>query len=150
MKVALAGTGRVSLMASEEEDEPVSVQSACGREGGSYVAVFDPLDGSRNIDASIPTGTIFGLYATETSASRASDATFQAVMTLFHRRSSNFQVGTRAPVRLSNSLVSTTAALHTTYQLCCQAGSTEEAHSVLTNHQQRQSLACTLHWRRWF
>ncbi|KAK9901591.1 hypothetical protein WJX75_003787 [Coccomyxa subellipsoidea] len=67
MKVALEGTGRVSLMASEEDDEPVSVHSACGREGGSYVAVFDPLDGSRNIDASIPTGTIFGLYAAATS-----------------------------------------------------------------------------------
>lgn len=63
MKKALEGTRRVSLMASEEDDEPVSVQSAQGRKGGSYVAVFDPLDGSRNIDASIPTGTIFGLYA---------------------------------------------------------------------------------------
>ena len=28
----------------------------------SYEAVFDPLDGSRNIDAGIPTGTIFGIY----------------------------------------------------------------------------------------
>ncbi|KAH7404409.1 hypothetical protein KP509_15G024400 [Ceratopteris richardii] len=27
-----------------------------------YVVVFDPLDGSRNIDASIPTGSIFGIY----------------------------------------------------------------------------------------
>jgi hypothetical protein len=72
MKVALEGTGRVSLMASEEDDEPVSVHSACGREGGSYVAVFDPLDGSRNIDASIPTGTIFGLYAAATSATQSS------------------------------------------------------------------------------
>lgn len=62
MKIALEGTGRVSLMASEEDDDPVTVQSACQRRGDSYVAVFDPLDGSRNIDASIPTGTIFGLY----------------------------------------------------------------------------------------
>jgi hypothetical protein len=29
---------------------------------GPYVVVFDPLDGSRNIDASIPTGSIFGIY----------------------------------------------------------------------------------------
>lgn len=28
----------------------------------AYEAVFDPLDGSRNIDAGIPTGTIFGVY----------------------------------------------------------------------------------------
>ncbi|BDA42248.1 Fructose-1,6-bisphosphatase, chloroplastic [Coccomyxa sp. Obi] len=65
MKIALEGTGRVSLMASEEDDDPVSVQSACQRSGNSYVAVFDPLDGSRNIDASIPTGTIFGLYRSD-------------------------------------------------------------------------------------
>jgi Fructose-1-6-bisphosphatase, N-terminal domain len=31
--------------------------------GGRYVVVFDPLDGSRNIECSIPTGTIFGVYA---------------------------------------------------------------------------------------
>ncbi len=27
-----------------------------------YVAVFDPLDGSSNVDASIPVGTIFGIF----------------------------------------------------------------------------------------
>jgi len=30
--------------------------------GGKYVAVFDPLDGSSNVDAGIPTGTIFGIF----------------------------------------------------------------------------------------
>ena len=29
---------------------------------GEYVAVFDPLDGSQNIDASLPVGSIFGIY----------------------------------------------------------------------------------------
>jgi fructose-1,6-bisphosphatase I len=29
---------------------------------GDFVAVFDPLDGSKNIDASMPVGTIFGIY----------------------------------------------------------------------------------------
>ncbi len=29
---------------------------------GRYVTVFDPLDGSSNVDANIPTGTIFGVY----------------------------------------------------------------------------------------
>ena len=28
----------------------------------SFQAVFDPLDGSKNIDASLPVGTIFGIY----------------------------------------------------------------------------------------
>jgi Fructose-1-6-bisphosphatase, N-terminal domain len=31
-------------------------------DNGKYVVVFDPLDGSRNIECSIPTGTIFGVY----------------------------------------------------------------------------------------
>ena len=26
------------------------------------MTVFDPLDGSSNVDANIPTGTIFGVY----------------------------------------------------------------------------------------
>jgi fructose-1,6-bisphosphatase len=29
---------------------------------GKLAVVFDPLDGSRNIEVSIPTGTIFGVY----------------------------------------------------------------------------------------
>ena len=31
-------------------------------DGERYVAVFDPLDGSSNVDAGIPTGTIIGIY----------------------------------------------------------------------------------------
>jgi fructose-1,6-bisphosphatase len=29
---------------------------------GDFLAVFDPLDGSKNIDSSLPVGTIFGIY----------------------------------------------------------------------------------------
>jgi len=46
----------VAAIASEEDDRPIWLGE------GPYVVVFDPLDGSRNIDASIPTGTIFGIY----------------------------------------------------------------------------------------
>jgi fructose-1,6-bisphosphatase I len=31
--------------------------------GGEYVVVFDPLDGSSNIDAGISVGSIFGIYS---------------------------------------------------------------------------------------
>lgn len=34
-------------------------------EGEKYVAVFDPLDGSSNVDAGIPTGTIIGVSPTD-------------------------------------------------------------------------------------
>jgi len=54
---SLRKSGKVAVMASEENDEPTWI-----RDDGPYVVVTDPLDGSRNIDASIPTGTIFGIY----------------------------------------------------------------------------------------
>lgn len=57
IKSALQSSGKVAVMASEEDDSPVWLTK-----DGPYVVTFDPLDGSRNIDASIPTGTIFGIY----------------------------------------------------------------------------------------
>jgi fructose-1,6-bisphosphatase I len=45
-------------MVSEENSEVIRVKSANGR----YLAVFDPLDGSSNIDANVSIGTIFGVY----------------------------------------------------------------------------------------
>ena len=44
-------------MALEEDDFPVWIS-----DDGPFVVVTDPLDGSRNIDASIPTGTIFRIH----------------------------------------------------------------------------------------
>jgi len=58
-KDKLAKTGCMAFLGSEEEDEAIHIT---GRHGGDYVAVFDPLDGSSNVDANIPTGTIFGVY----------------------------------------------------------------------------------------
>ncbi|KAK4776724.1 hypothetical protein SAY86_005412 [Trapa natans] len=54
---SLCNSGKVAVMASEEDDTPIWISN-----DGPFVVVTDPLDGSRNIDASIPTGTIFGIY----------------------------------------------------------------------------------------
>lgn len=67
LKMALRFTGKVGVLASEEEDAPVDVLSTKNKEvlfdeGSQYVTVFDPLDGSSNVDAGIPTGTIFGIF----------------------------------------------------------------------------------------
>ena len=59
LKDALGYTGRVGLLASEEEALPVLVEETLD---SRYVAVFDPLDGSSNVDAAIATGTIFGIF----------------------------------------------------------------------------------------
>lgn len=62
LKEELAKTGVVGLLASEEDEEVVVVGEKDGETSLPFVAVFDPLDGSSNIAACIPTGTIFGIY----------------------------------------------------------------------------------------
>jgi fructose-1,6-bisphosphatase I len=55
----LGKRGNVAVMASEEDEEPVVVPR--DRERGHYVVVFDPLDGSSNIDVNVSVGTIFSI-----------------------------------------------------------------------------------------
>jgi fructose-1,6-bisphosphatase I len=53
-------TGRLCVMASEEEEDPVPIPDRF--ECGNYVLLFDPLDGSSNIDANVSIGSIFSIY----------------------------------------------------------------------------------------
>jgi len=53
-------TGRLCVMASEEHDDIIPIPPSYKK--GRYVLVFDPLDGSSNIDVNVSTGTIFGIY----------------------------------------------------------------------------------------
>ncbi|MFT7623292.1 MAG: fructose-1,6-bisphosphatase I [Myxococcota bacterium] len=53
-------TGLLAGLASEEEDDVVPMPPEVPR--GRYVLLFDPLDGSSNIDANVSTGTIFSIY----------------------------------------------------------------------------------------
>lgn len=56
----LKSSGHTGIIASEEEDVPVAVEESYS---GNYIVVFDPLDGSSNIDAAVSTGSIFGIYS---------------------------------------------------------------------------------------
>jgi fructose-1,6-bisphosphatase I len=72
---ALKESGRTAIIASEEEDVPVAVEETFS---GQYIVVFDPLDGSSNIDAAVSTGSIWGIYEPSTtciSPGQADDAT---------------------------------------------------------------------------
>lgn len=53
-------TGRLAVMASEEHENIIPIPEKFPR--GKYVLLFDPLDGSSNIDFNIPIGTIFAIY----------------------------------------------------------------------------------------
>lgn len=53
----LRGTGKVAMMVSEEDDLPID-----GQPGADLVVVFDPLDGSSNIECGLSVGTLFGIF----------------------------------------------------------------------------------------
>jgi fructose-1,6-bisphosphatase I len=50
----------VAMLVSEENEEPVVFDRDA--ETGKYVVIFDPLDGSSNIDVNVSVGTIFSIY----------------------------------------------------------------------------------------
>lgn len=56
---SLRASGKTAVLVSEEREHAVIVE---GRQKGKYCVVFDPLDGSSNIDAGVNIGTIFGIY----------------------------------------------------------------------------------------
>lgn len=64
MKTSLCASQRISICASEEDDEPCLCSDVVDNVAfsGDFAAVFDPLDGSSNVDSGLPTGTIFGIY----------------------------------------------------------------------------------------
>ena len=57
---ALRASGKTAVLVSEELDDAIIIEDAFK---GKYCVVFDPLDGSSNIDAGVNIGTIFGVYA---------------------------------------------------------------------------------------
>lgn len=63
----------VAIIASEENEEAITFD---GRDGtGKYVVVFDPLDGSSNIDVNVSVGTIFSILELPEGLSSTDDPT---------------------------------------------------------------------------
>jgi len=56
---ALNWTGHLAGMASEEVDDIIDIPEHYPK--GKYLALFDPLDGSSNIDVNLAVGTIFSI-----------------------------------------------------------------------------------------
>lgn len=57
---AMERSGRLCLLASEENEDIILPKKQYGY--GKYLVVFDPLDGSSNIDVNVTVGTIFSFY----------------------------------------------------------------------------------------
>jgi len=68
----LSSTGHLVALASEEMDHHLALPGPHAAE--RYLALFDPLDGSSNIDINAPIGTIFSLLPAPAGA--VSDASF--------------------------------------------------------------------------
>lgn len=62
----------VAILASEENEQPILCNVA---DGGHYIVLFDPLDGSSNIDCNVGVGTIFSILRCDPArASKESSA----------------------------------------------------------------------------
>lgn len=57
--ISCLGYRNCGIMVSEEDDEPTIVKEAA--KTSKYIVLFDPLDGSSNIDVNVSIGTIFSV-----------------------------------------------------------------------------------------
>ncbi len=62
----LQNSGECCGIASEENESFIPIKSVASK-NAKYVVVFDPLDGSSNIDVNVSVGTIFGIYRRKSS-----------------------------------------------------------------------------------
>jgi fructose-1,6-bisphosphatase I len=65
---ALDHTGLVACMASEESEGLIPIPEKFA--AGDYVVIFDPLDGSSNIDVNVSIGTIFSIHRKRSNGDR--------------------------------------------------------------------------------
>ncbi|MFN9127051.1 MAG: class 1 fructose-1,6-bisphosphatase, partial [bacterium] len=65
----------VAVLASEEHDEPTILRR--GNEGGKYCVMFDPLDGSSNLDTGVGVGTIFSILRNDPNIHDAQETVCQ-------------------------------------------------------------------------
>ena len=74
---ALGGREGVAIVASEENEEPIMLREDDGSGVSRYGVLFDPLDGSSNLDVCGGVGTIFSILALDRKQPRAARALLQ-------------------------------------------------------------------------
>lgn len=73
IELCLEYRGNVGIIASEELDEPKVITKSGA--AGKYVVIFDPLDGSSNIDVNVSVGTIFSILERDAAGKPGGDCT---------------------------------------------------------------------------
>lgn len=68
----LRNSGECCAIASEEDEDIIQIPPAGSKES-HYVVMFDPLDGSSNIDVNVSVGTIFAIYRRKSPPSGPAD-----------------------------------------------------------------------------
>ena len=63
--------GHLCVMASEESKGLIEIPEELAK--SKYVLVFDPLDGSSNIDVNVSIGSIFGIFRRKTSSGKGTE-----------------------------------------------------------------------------
>ena len=63
----LKNSGECCAIASEENDDIIHIPPV-GSKTSHYIVMFDPLDGSSNIDVNVSVGTIFAIYRRESDS----------------------------------------------------------------------------------
>jgi fructose-1,6-bisphosphatase I len=73
--VRLGSCPTIACVASEENEEPTILKR--GVDGGKYCVVFDPLDGSSNLDVCGGVGTIFSILRHDRRSGKPEDSCLQ-------------------------------------------------------------------------
>ncbi len=75
LMTCLGNRPSLAVVASEEDDQPTLLRRS--DQGGKYCVIFDPLDGSSNLDVSVGVGTIFSLLRNDPTIPGAAETLCQ-------------------------------------------------------------------------
>jgi fructose-1,6-bisphosphatase I len=75
LMTCLGNRPSLAVVASEEDDQPTLLRRS--DQGGKYCVIFDPLDGSSNLDVSVGVGTIFSILRNDPTIPGAAETLCQ-------------------------------------------------------------------------